>query len=308
MRMRNGESCGSSVFPKKCCPYATRSGKQPYGYLFRFPELRRVLGCLRYHRTETQDGEAKEQGPDDRYRKELRPDHVEPGAAVENCLRERDEMRRRRYLHEFGEPWRHALQRRIAAREHVHGQKDQHVQQAELGHRPRNRAEKKSDRGRLLRRRAASVEAVSESALHRSVAKRFGIDVRAVAQGADYDLVLALAIAPSETDEWVERVQPYVESGARVMLSILGDHVERFKGRARVAELLVGPAADREERLPETIVWFEPELKSSIVVPNLAQAVPAFDGGAHARRRQYPSVSHSASAARARTQCRGHAR
>ena len=62
-------------------------------------------------------------------------------------MRKSDEMCRWRYLHGLGKPGRHALERRIAAREHVHGQIDQHVEQAELRHRPRNCAQKDSDRG-----------------------------------------------------------------------------------------------------------------------------------------------------------------
>src|SRR5487761_1919202 len=83
------------------------------------PRTQSYLRCLCDDRAEPQDGKAKEQGPDDGYGEKLRPHHVEPGAAIENRLREGDEMGRWRYLHECGEPGRHALKRSIAAREHV---------------------------------------------------------------------------------------------------------------------------------------------------------------------------------------------
>ena len=67
---------------------------------------------------------------DQRDREELRPDHVESGAAVEDGLGKRDEVRGGRCLHDGAQEGRHALERRIAPREHVHGNRDQHVQQA----------------------------------------------------------------------------------------------------------------------------------------------------------------------------------
>ena len=95
-----------------------------------------------------QQREAQEQPADQGDREELRPDHVEAGAAIEDRLRKRHEMRRGRCLHDGAQERRHALERRIAAGEHVHRKRDQHVQQAELRHRARDGAEKDADRGR----------------------------------------------------------------------------------------------------------------------------------------------------------------
>ena len=57
-------------------------------------------------------------------------------------------MRRRRRLHYCRQPRRHALERRVAAGEHVHWQKHQQIEQAELRHRSRDRAEENADGGR----------------------------------------------------------------------------------------------------------------------------------------------------------------
>ena len=89
---------------------------------------------MRRGRAEAQYGNREEDGANHADKNELRPDHVDTGAAVKDRLRERHEMCRRRGLHEGCQPMRHAFKRRIAAGKQIHRQKYQHEQQTELRH------------------------------------------------------------------------------------------------------------------------------------------------------------------------------
>src|SRR5450759_1183656 len=99
-----------------------------------------ISGCLGGDGAETPKSETEEQATDERNREELRPDNVDASPAIKDRLREGNEMGRRGRLHDGRELGRHAFERRVGAGEHVHGQVDQHVEQAELRYRARHRA------------------------------------------------------------------------------------------------------------------------------------------------------------------------
>src|SRR5271156_3559084 len=75
------------------------------------------LHRLRRDGPEAQNGETEEHASDPGDCQEFRPHHIDSRAAIEDRLREGDEMRRGRGLHRGREPWRHAFERRITARQ-----------------------------------------------------------------------------------------------------------------------------------------------------------------------------------------------
>ena len=96
-RACNGTFTGTPIEPV-CRP--ANSGVIPCGAAAGLPDGEYLSRRLRDGRAETQDRKPEEQGPDHGDRKELRPHHVQSGAAIEDRLRERDEMRRWRRLHD----------------------------------------------------------------------------------------------------------------------------------------------------------------------------------------------------------------
>jgi hypothetical protein len=75
----------------------------------------RSLARLRGGAPEPEKGSNEEQPANRGNRNKLQPDHIKASTAIEDRLCERDEVCRRRCLHDGYEPLRHAFERRVAA-------------------------------------------------------------------------------------------------------------------------------------------------------------------------------------------------
>ena len=119
---------------KDLLPISKKFGTTPailIAPLFGTPGLPAGSNRLRGGRAETQYGNRKEGGAEHADKNELRPDHVDTGAAVKDRLRERHEMRRRRRLHDGAQERRHALERRVAPGKHIERHRYQYIEQTE---------------------------------------------------------------------------------------------------------------------------------------------------------------------------------